>query len=294
MADGINLGGFTLGGITAGVAAADERQRLARTQGLEEKKFGLEQDKAAMDQMKAWRDTSLAAFKDASTLIEDHFAKGGKGSDIPRPYLIAAATAIENLDLLGQVSPAFAKEAAGLRATLQAQVQRASDLEEKAITTGKAEGAKATAAAPGLAASEAAKTTAQKQAELAVTTSPEAIAASAKKVGAEAAAREAAKVREPSINRIVAPILQKVAAGQAPTTGEQTVLDYYQRLGALDMLLRQAATGQPLPGVAPAAPSAPTGEVLPEGVPAGSKLIGMTNGNPVYESPDGRRFEVRP
>lgn len=46
--------------------------------------------------------------------------------------------------------------------------------------------------------------------------------------------------------------------------------------------------------LAPAASPVAAPTPLPPGVPPGSTQIGTRNGNPVYEAPDGRRFEVSP
>jgi hypothetical protein len=53
----------------------------------------------------------------------------------------------------------------------------------------------------------------------------------------------------------------------------------------------------PSPRDAPPAPAAPrpiTPSVLPPGITAGSTLEGTSNGNPVYQTPDGRRLMVQP
>ena len=56
---------------------------------------------------------------------------------------------------------------------------------------------------------------------------------------------------------------------------------------------RKLGLGGPAKGAA--APTAATpATALPEGVPPGSKLIGTVKGHPVYEAPDGSRYNVTP
>ena len=58
-----------------------------------------------------------------------------------------------------------------------------------------------------------------------------------------------------------------------------------------DMPPSAPATGQ---GGAAQPPAAAQPAALPPGIPAGSTQVGTRNGNPVYQTPDGRRLEVQP